>query len=581
MSSLRRLLLNNHKNYEILEYIEGTGTQYIELDYRIKYNSIIDCEFAYTQLPNKSFAIFGYRETLTSEGNVYWVGKPTSLNYVFARLGLGNDGTSNVSLELDKFNRYQIKEDHFLYVDGVKLGDNYAVNPNIKLGNTGIFNLITPDPEATLTPTPGKLRYFRIIEDNTVVVDLIPVLDSNGRACLYDKISNKFYYNSGSEEFKYKKWDKIDVDYIETSGELYLDTNYKPNQNTSFKIKYSVLEYNTESLASCPYGVCGNITVTDIDNGIQRTLRGGNIFNRVGWGKGEGSNKDIRGYDKLNTVYEDFYDRNIVYINNNLVATLPDTEAWQSGQTLIICGRHKLDGTMNFIPNKMNIYGYSIIENGIVISEVIPCVNIEGNPCFYDKILNKLLLFQGSGNKTAYIVHNSTLYQVGKYIESSGPQVVALSLSGEARWIITAQANEAQGTPNIVITSSNGQIGTWFGESTNTKCWGIGTTPNPVNIPVTEKVTADLNFTNRLLSGTIDGIEVSRIPSTTHKNWTMFNEMYPFKGKVFSAKAYRNNILVMNLIPTKRVSDNKVSFFDTVSKSFQPCFGTTDLILGV
>lgn len=47
----------------------------------------------------------------------------------------------------------------------------------------------------------GKIYYFKIYEDNTLVRNFIPVLDENNVACLFDKVEGKFYYNQGTGEF--------------------------------------------------------------------------------------------------------------------------------------------------------------------------------------------------------------------------------------------------------------------------------------------------------------------------------------------------------------------------------------------
>ena len=49
-----------------------------------------------------------------------------------------------------------------------------------------------------------KLRSFKMISNEKIIKDFIPVLDSNNKPALYDKVENKFYYNEGSGEFLYE-----------------------------------------------------------------------------------------------------------------------------------------------------------------------------------------------------------------------------------------------------------------------------------------------------------------------------------------------------------------------------------------
>lgn len=48
-----------------------------------------------------------------------------------------------------------------------------------------------------------KLYYMKIYSNNVLIRDFIPVLDVDGTPCLYDKVGDKFYYNSGTGTFSY------------------------------------------------------------------------------------------------------------------------------------------------------------------------------------------------------------------------------------------------------------------------------------------------------------------------------------------------------------------------------------------
>lgn len=374
--------------YTPLEYLESTGTQYIITDYILKYNSVIDCDFAFTADTGTSRSLFGYRQGAFASGSVYWVGKSTNSSNIFARLGTGNDGESSCAFTKDTFFNLQIKSDHCLYFNNQKVGDNFIV-ADTTFGPLWLFCVNTAGSADFVGQS--RLRYFRVFEDGQLVLDLIPVLDSKGVPCLYDRANNKFYYNQGTGEFSYKEWNKTDLTYLQLSTNSYIDTGYKPNQNTSFKIKYEINELNDTETATCPYGTVGSTTPTNVDGGILRTLDGINSFNRVGWGTGNGSNYDITGYDSLNTIYEDYYDTNIVYINGTNVATLPNTQDWTSKQSLTINGRHNPNGTIVFTPSSANYYSASASEKGVSMLELTPCTDENNTPCMYDSVRNKII----------------------------------------------------------------------------------------------------------------------------------------------------------------------------------------------
>ena len=49
-----------------------------------------------------------------------------------------------------------------------------------------------------------KLYYCQIYENDVIVRDFVPALDSNNVACLYDRVSQTFFYNAGTGTFGYE-----------------------------------------------------------------------------------------------------------------------------------------------------------------------------------------------------------------------------------------------------------------------------------------------------------------------------------------------------------------------------------------
>ena len=170
-----------------------------------------------------------------------------------------------------------------------------------------------------------------------------------------------------------------------------------------------------------------------------------------------------------------------------------------------------------------------------------------------------------------------------EYIESTGTQRIDTNISGNARWVITAQATTIKGSSQVIISSTGGGgAGTWYGESTNSRVWGAGGTALS-DIPPTTKTTADLTFNNSGITGTIGGISVVRDVTSNNSSWSIFatsSRLFPFTGKLFEATAYQNGTMVRNLIPAIRNNDSKVGMYDTVTKQFFTNAGTGEFIAG-
>lgn len=49
----------------------------------------------------------------------------------------------------------------------------------------------------------GKVYNFKIYDNNVLIQHLVPALDSENTPCMYDKVTQKFYYNNGTGDFLY------------------------------------------------------------------------------------------------------------------------------------------------------------------------------------------------------------------------------------------------------------------------------------------------------------------------------------------------------------------------------------------
>ena len=180
-------------------------------------------------------------------------------------------------------------------------------------------------------------------------------------------------------------------DYVESTVlNAYIDTDYKPNQDTKLELQYLVKGFNTNAII---LGCCeGTPKVNNAGNGIIR-IQSNSSVNRVGFGNGEGTTVDITGYAANNTVYTVKYDKNKVYIDDNLVTTLP-TSTWTANYSLWLFGRNTA-GVLGF-PFLGNIYYCKIWENETLVRDYKPCL-YNNQAGLWDEVEGK---FYGNANST-------------------------------------------------------------------------------------------------------------------------------------------------------------------------------------
>ena len=174
--------------YTPIEYIEFTGTQYIDLG---------------SLTTGYGFSVqFGINLTQVSRENVFVFGKDNNAIALFivdSKFAFWQSGTglqSSVTI-----------------VQGTKYDAEYIVRPtSVTMNINGIVTninqtvILSANNDVKIakssSPMRAKIYYARIYDVNeNLVRDFIPVLDKNGTPCMYDRVTDTCFYNSGTGDF--------------------------------------------------------------------------------------------------------------------------------------------------------------------------------------------------------------------------------------------------------------------------------------------------------------------------------------------------------------------------------------------
>lgn len=213
--------------YEKLDYIETTGTQYIDTGITMKTSTTIDCRFEVIDRVNDY--LFGQEQ---NSGSMMY------------------SGLYNASVYEYGWNAYNFPASDFIYmtqrIDGSTLitninnsSFNMPINTTLPSYTTKIFRCNAN------RPYNGKARvfFFAIKENGNPVIELYPCRRTSDSAIgMYDIIGNKFYPNLGTGTFGYgaitdwvkgktyyKKdgqWLKAKKIYRKVDGKWKIGTNY-------------------------------------------------------------------------------------------------------------------------------------------------------------------------------------------------------------------------------------------------------------------------------------------------------------------------------------------------------------------
>lgn len=237
-------------------------------------------------------------------------------------------------------------------------------------------------------------------ENNILVQDLRPCLDTKGVPCMYDEVSKKYFYNSGTGSFSYVKklrefqpvidkydvpclMDKINrkfyynkgigqfrtqeqytykpVSYIQGDGNSYINTNITLQTDYSMESKLKVTD--TSSIQWI-LGYCSktDITNANINTGLSYKT------SSIGFGKS--------GFNSITTENNVFKFSKCTRPNPVYVL------ATEEGK----------------FPSTAKIYYVKIWDsNNNLVFNGIPVLDLNDEPCLYDKVSKQFFYNQGTG----------------------------------------------------------------------------------------------------------------------------------------------------------------------------------------
>ena len=197
------LMDNNGNRYEQVEYLESTGTQYIDTDYKPNQDTriIVDAKV-------EDFSQSSYWKGLF--GSTFTNGRPSDPELYRFVLLLHPSGNFVIAYNDNAYQvNYDNKTNRHLYdlsKNGFKIDNQTLVTFSQVQFQTSInLNIFRDNNLKNQYARYIKMKLYsvKLYDDNTLVRDYTPVLDSNDAPCLFDKVSKTCFYNQGTGEFLY------------------------------------------------------------------------------------------------------------------------------------------------------------------------------------------------------------------------------------------------------------------------------------------------------------------------------------------------------------------------------------------
>ena len=400
--------------YVQLEYIQSSGTQYIDTGFNPNQNTRFVADVEIVSVQNAQ--LFGARIASASSAFNMLVSSKTG--------GRDDYGTTVLNFTTTS-ERWKIDKNK-----NVTMVNDVSVSHGVETFQTtcSIFiNAVNNNgtPMSTTTAS-AKWRTVQIYNNGVLSQNFIPCKNPSGVVGLYDVVNSQFYSNVGTGSFIagpeivisnkitidfLGNYDVVDIDdkpikelskdtewifqfvpgptlpsgyteleYIQSSGSQYINTGFKPNQDTKISITVDFPLSGTAWL----YG--GRTSAGS--NSLGFLCEGGNHY-RFDYAS---SINELA--TKPTGKFTIDSDKNKCYINGELAFTAP-YKTFASPVNMYIFNNNN-NGSLSG-GSSAKLYNCSIYDNGVLIRSFIPCKNASGTVGLYDSVNNQFYKNAGSG----------------------------------------------------------------------------------------------------------------------------------------------------------------------------------------
>lgn len=274
----------------------------------------------------------------------------------------------------------------------------------------------------------------KVIVDGTLVRDYIPVKLSDGTVGLLDKVSGVFYGNAGTGSFVAGPVAKVTeyakVEYIESTGEQYIDTGFIPVSGATAELTFeaTVVDASVESWVAGVFDLSAS--------GYPRM--------RAGLVSGAYYTADTNGFTYNGTPGE------------YTVATGGVSKAGCTLSLYLFAQHEAANGAAHMANSKYRLYGAKFFVSGVLAMDLIPAV-ANGVPGMVDQLNNRFY----PSNTAVMLVAGPEITDIepavtpeefiAPYVDFSNILLMWSAVPGAEGYTITRDGELIADTPNTYL----------------------------------------------------------------------------------------------------------------------------------
>lgn len=184
-----------------LEYLESTGTQWIDSGLYSQDGYVYQTRISPTEAG--AWKLFFGRQTTAVGGQCEYFGygrDASSIGAFFANAGVQSGGTAGAIGTAYDIEMSSVPANKYVTINDTKTtsASDTGYSDSLHIYLFGINNAGEANNFAKI-----RLSYWRAFSGNIAVRDFIPVLDRQDVPCLFDKVTQQFFYNQGTGNFSY------------------------------------------------------------------------------------------------------------------------------------------------------------------------------------------------------------------------------------------------------------------------------------------------------------------------------------------------------------------------------------------
>lgn len=363
-------------DYQQVEYLQNSGTQYIDTGFTPNFSNgfKIEIDYAPTTLGKRYCLISNW---VNATANISCEINTSNQSRFYINDGNLDNKISGVTLNVNKsiFEYNGIKCIHYCNGTMTTTTKSYS-----GASNGAMYLFVDRSQRFSTFNTPLKIYACKIWANGLLIRDLVPCYrKSDNVAGFYDKANDVFYTNAGSGTFTcgvnlynslpgaYEK-----VDYIQSSGTQYINTNFIPSPDTRVRMVCRTTSITAQNRFFGCNGTSSSLFYNVYSNGSTKYAFAyqDNSGNWVSTNVAADSSKihtfDLDGYHKIMAL-----DDGVTY-KGSLTSY---TATKKAPYALFLFANSNSDGSVTN-QTKMRLYECQIWDKGIAIRNFIPCIRI-------------------------------------------------------------------------------------------------------------------------------------------------------------------------------------------------------------